>query len=592
MGLVKDGRLLEVSADPEDPPAHSLEGGHEARAADGTWVLAEVRDGGRARVVERLARPGTADARLYALLARLGPSPVHSPAALAQAAEIAAEPGIDDPQLDDLRHLAFVTIDEPTSRDLDQAVHVEARRGGFRLRYAIADAAHFVRAGTPLFEECLERGSTFYLPGLMAPMLPPILSEDLISLGPGVDRRALVFDLRLDLEGRVRDRRLRRARIRSRLKTSYRDVQAFFDGRPLAGLPPGDDGPAVLASVEALARLGRARIDLAEARDVVQVRRRELRVDLRGGRGAEGDAYGFVAMADPRNDAERFNEQVSLLCNVEGARLLASARGEASQPIFRFHRPPEAYRLRRLERRIRALVARHGLDDDPWRWRRGRISLADYLRRLPDSGPRAAVARAIHRQAMLVGGRSGFGSAPGLHYGIGAEAYARFTAPMREVVGIFVHKETWEHLGAEPAGDPERDGALRARVMEAADRSRRLQRRFDSEVNRLVLDDLFEADLAQGDTGRPAGRSGVILGISRSKVHVQLDDPPIDVKVYHRHLEQTSGTRLRQGRDGITLRRSRGSRVEYAVGDRVEVRALGHDAEHDRWHLGLNPLSP
>jgi exoribonuclease R len=43
-----------------------------------------------------------------------------------------------------------VTIDGPGTSDLDQAIHVEARAGGFRLRYAIADASYYVRPGTAL----------------------------------------------------------------------------------------------------------------------------------------------------------------------------------------------------------------------------------------------------------------------------------------------------------------------------------------------------------------------------------------------------------------------------------------------------------
>jgi ribonuclease R len=285
-----------------------------------------------------------------------------------------------------------------------------------------------------------------------------------------------------------------------------------------------------------------------------------------------------------------------LLCNVEGARFLARGQGPDAQPVFRFHQPPDAYRLRRLEQQIRTLAKRHGLgsggEAERWTWHRGRQSLADYLDGLPtDSGGDRqgnrwdGLARALHRQVLLAGGRSGFDSVPGIHHGVGAEVYARFTAPMREVVGVFVHKETWEQLGLVPAGDAEADEALRERVVEAANRSKGRQRKLDGEVNRRVLDQLLG-----DDRRRDHSRTGVVMGISRSKVHVQLDDPPIDVKVYHRHLEEQAGQRLAQGRDGVTLRQRDSSRVLLTVGETVRVSAVGHDNERDRWKLRLDPL--
>ena len=287
-------------------------------------------------------------------------------------------------------------------------------------------------------------------------------------------------------------------------------------------------------------------------------------------------------MADPRSDAERYNEQISLLCNVVGARVLAGGTGSL-QPIYRYHRPPASRDLERFERQVAALVRRHRLPPS-WRWRHGRESLADYLARLPESGPGERIARALHRQALLAGGRAGFDVAPGIHHGVGAEAYSRFTAPMREIVGVFVHKEAFELLGLEAPASDEEDEALRAEVMRASDRCRGVQRRLDNAINRRLLDQLFAADLAAG----APPRTGTVMGVTRTKVHVQLDSPPVDIKVYLRHLEEQVGGRLRPGRDGVSVRRS-GGRPVWAVGDPVAVRPAGQDTPRDRWRLELLP---
>lgn len=525
---------------------------------------------------EVLARGGTALAGLYELALESGVSPLHPAAALDEARRLHAAPAIESPQLEDLRRLPFVTIDEPSSRDLDQALFIERLASGFTVYYAIADACHFVRPGTALFDEALRRGSTYYMPGLVLPMLPKSLSEDLVSLNPAVDRRALVFEIELDESGEARRCRLRRARVRSRWKTSYDEVQAFYDGGPLRA---PRDASAIASSLEALRRVGQLRMELAAVRDTIRLRRRELSVRL-----AE-DRLGFVGMADPRNGAERFNEQISLLSNVLGARLL-SAPDPRLQPIFRFHRPPDEHRLARFSAQIEALVKRHRLDAKVWRWRRRHESLADFLARLPESGKGARIARAVHRQAMLAGGRAGFDTAPGIHHGVGADAYSRFTAPMREIVGIFVHKEACEHLGLEKAADSGADEELREQIVSAADRSRGLQRRLDTEVNRRLLDQLFRSDLERGGQ---QGHRATIMGITRTKVHAQLDDPPIDVKIYMRHLEDQVGERLKSGRDGVTVRRRRGGHAEWTVGDAVRVRAVEEDRQRNRWRLECLP---
>ncbi|MEM9595939.1 MAG: RNB domain-containing ribonuclease [Acidobacteriota bacterium] len=586
--LTSEDELLEPSWDGDDAPGESravrrpLAPSPGLRAAVGGWVRFAEREG-TAEIVEVLAEPETAAAALWTLAADRGPGPDHPTDVNREADALAAAPGIDDPSLDDLTSLPFVTIDEPHSKDLDQALFVEdTPSGGHVVWYAIADAAHFVRPNSALFQEALRRGATFYLPGLVLPMLPKLLSEDLVSINPGVDRRALVFEMELDRDGEVVRSALRRARVHSHLKTSYDAVQAYYDR---GEGPTQDADPGVLASLDRLKVVGRRRIERREALDIVDIRRREISVRL------DGDVGGtFVALADPRNDVERYNEQISLLANVEGARFLA--RGDRDddgiEPIYRFHQAPGSHDLRQLERQIDDLVRLQRLDPDRWRWNRGRRSLAEYLRSLPADGRDGRVARGIHRQAILAGGRSGFDVVPGIHHGVGAEVYARFTAPMREIVGVFVHKEAIEKLAQSDGANPGDDGALREQVVEAANRAKQRQREIDKEVNRLVLDQLFRGDLA--DRGR-SPRTGTVLGISRSKVHVQLDDPPIDIKVYHRHLEgrRKDGRRdrVRQGRDRVSLRRSRGGAVLWRVGDAVRVRVIRYDEEHDRWHLDL-----
>src|SRR5699024_8902046 len=112
----------------------------------------------------------------------------------------------------DATDLPLVTVDPPGARDLDQAVLLERRgRGGFRVHYAIADVAAFVRPGGALDRETRRRGQTLYLPDGNIPLHPRVLSEDAGSLLPNRVRPAVLWRIDLAEDGAVEDFDARRA---------------------------------------------------------------------------------------------------------------------------------------------------------------------------------------------------------------------------------------------------------------------------------------------------------------------------------------------------------------------------------------------
>ena len=118
-----------------------------------------------------------------------------SPEALAEAERAEPQPGRPGAE-QDLRGLEFVTVDPPSSLDLDQAYTAQTTADGFRVHYAIADPAAFVRPGGALDRETRARGVTMYAPDRSTPLHPRTLSEDHASLLPDRDRPALVWPAR------------------------------------------------------------------------------------------------------------------------------------------------------------------------------------------------------------------------------------------------------------------------------------------------------------------------------------------------------------------------------------------------------------
>jgi ribonuclease R len=547
--------------------------------ADGSVVRAWGR--GAAAEVEVLAHPGTALADIWAVVARQGLRVAWPLAAWVEVDAALASPGLDDPTLADLEGIPFCTIDNVDSRDLDQALHVAADgAGGHVVRYALADAAYYVRPGGALFDESLRRGASYYLPGFSVPMLPRALSEGLISLNPDVPRRALVFTMRLDGEGRPVATEIARARIRSRAKLSYSGVQAFYDTPERGPLAASE----LRESLELLRVVGARRQKLAQQRDVVDYERIGAGVELSA-------AGALVLTTDRRLEVERHNEQVSLLCNIEGARLLAERAGPragALQAVFRVHDAPPRERLGELEDAIDGIIAVQGLDRARFAWRRrgngDREALAEYLERLPRDAEFRRVREALERQVRLTNVRSLFAASPGMHYALGVDGYARFSAPMREVAGIFTHKEALELLGlADVRHSAEADTATREAVIVAANRSKEVQARLTKDAYKLAIDALLETDLLVAPEARPA-RTGTILGAAPSRVYLRLDGPPIELKVYAEDLEAAWGGQVSLLPGGVGLRAADGHR-RLAAGDAVTLRTRGLDRRRDRWHF-------
>lgn len=168
-------------------------------------------------------RPAPSPPDFAAIRAELG-VPEDFPAdALAEAEAAAARPPL--PELD-ATDVELVTLDPPGSRDLDQAVHLAERNGGFRVTYAIADVGGFVRLGGALDAEARRRGQTVYSPDRRVPLHPTVLSEGAASLLPGQVTPAVVWTLDLDGDGELTTSDVRRARVRSRAQLDYPGVQA------------------------------------------------------------------------------------------------------------------------------------------------------------------------------------------------------------------------------------------------------------------------------------------------------------------------------------------------------------------------------
>lgn len=326
-----------------------------------------------------------------------------TPEVLADASEAIRSPRL--PHADETT-IPFVTIDPPESMDLDQALHVERRDDGYRVRYAIADVAAFVTPGGPMDREAHARGQTLYGPDANARLYPPLLSEGAGSLLPGETRPALLWTMDVDEAGEGVKVDARRALVRSQEKLDYAGVQRTLD----AGEAP--------EWLELLREVGLLRQERERRNGGIALPIPEQEVELGPG------GYGLRLRAPL--PVEGWNAQISLLTGQAAAELMLSA----GVGILRTLPEADEGAVRRLRRTAAALGVEWPAE----------TSYAELIRGLHSNLPSHAAF--LSESTVLLRGSSyeAFDGMPPphpVHAGVGAE-YAHTTAPLRRLVDRYV----------------------------------------------------------------------------------------------------------------------------------------------------------
>ena len=420
------------------------------------------------------------------------------------------------PELD-LTDVEFVTIDPPSSTDLDQALFIERSGDGYKVLYAIADVPSFVAPGGALDAETRRRGQTFYAPDGRIPLHPEIISENAGSLLAGQLCAAFVWEFELDPAARVQSVLVRRARIRSRAKLSYRNVQEDLDS--------GGAGPVL----QLLKEVGLKRVELERLRGGASLNMPEQEIQqLPDG--------GYRIVAAPSLPVEDWNAQISLMTGMAAADLML----EGKVGILRTMPAPDERSLLHFKRQTHAL-------GKPWD---GQASYGEYLRSLDPTDPRQLAI--LHSAGMLFRG-AGYtpfdGTVPedAIQSAIGA-AYAHTTAPLRRLIDRFVLVicEALSNRTAVPAWAREALPSL-PEIMAASDQlAARMERlALDTVEAALLINHVgqeFDAVVISGSKpGKPNGNGGNGNGNGPSGI-IQIADPAVTARCPG---ELESGTTVR-----------------------------------------------
>lgn len=431
------------------------------------------------------------------------------------------------PGMKDLRDLLWSSIDNDTSRDLDQIEFAERVPGGIRVLVGIADVDSDVPKSSPIDVHAALETTSVYTAVRVFSMLPEALSTDLTSLAENEDRAAIVIEMVVAPDGTLTSSAIWPALVRNHAQLAYNATGAWLEGRaapgPKVAASPGLQGQLKLQDEAALAlraqrhKLGALNFDRSEA--IASV--------------SDGTVRGLTVARKTR--ANDLIEDFMVAANEVMARAL---RASGASSIRRVVKTPARWP------RIVELAANYG-EHLPDLANSGALSFFLEKRKAADPDHYDDLSLAIVK--LMGPGEYVMNRAddPGQgHFGLAATDYTHSTAPNRRFSDLVTQrliKAVWNKTAA-PYSDAEL-AAIAQNCTLKEDAARKVERTMGKRVAAVAM-------------APHVGQSfnALVTGVSPKGVFVRVPDPPVEGM-------------LCEGHDGVD------------VGDRIRVKLLRTDPE-------------
>ncbi|MEE3650410.1 MULTISPECIES: exoribonuclease II [unclassified Brenneria] len=469
-------------------PARDL--GHTFQ--DGDWAVAEMRrhplKGDRGFHAELTQYITTGDDPLAPWWVTLSRHNLERAAPDADAAEL------NDGALvrEDLTALSFVTIDSASTEDMDDALYVQDKGdGSLLLTIAIADPTAYVEAGSELDNIARQRAFTNYLPGFNIPMLPRQLSDDICSLRADERRPVLACRVTIAADGSLgNDIHFFAAWIESKAKLVYDEVSDWLE-------QAGEWQPSSAAIAEQIRLLHRVCLSRNAWRTANALVFKD-RPDYRFLLGEKGEVLDIVV--EPRRIANRIVEEAMIAANVCAAIVLRDKLGFG---IYNVH---NGFDPASVEQAV-AVLDTHGIQADA----QALLTLDGFcaLRRELDAQPTQFLDSRIRRFQSF----AEVSTTPGPHFGLGLEAYATWTSPIRKYGDMVNHRLLKAVIAGQTAEKPQDE------ITVQLSERRRLNRMAERDVGDWLYA-RFLKDKAGTSTRFPAE----IMDVTRGGLRVRLLD--------------------------------------------------------------------
>ena len=438
----------------------------------------------------------------------------------------------------DITNLELVTIDGEDSRDFDDAVYAIPSKKGWKLIVAIADVSHYVKEGTELDTESLDRGNSVYFPHRVVPMLPEVISNGLCSLNPEVERLCMACEMEIDSVGSLLEYKFYPAVMLSHARLTYTEVNEMLENKKSSLRKKYSN---VQENVDFLYGLYQTLRISRQKRGVMDFDRIESQILF--------DDKGKIEniIARKRNDAHKLIEECMLMANQAAAKYL---QRENEDFLYRVHPKPTSEKVEVTRQFLNAIDLRleGGLEPDSSDFAK---LLKNAIGREDENIIKTVVLRTM-KQATYTPKNEG-------HFGLAFEDYTHFTSPIRRYPDLLVHRAIKRSLLNNHREQSNRMVEMGAHLSmterRADDASRDVEQWLKCEYMRDKVGESF---------------SGVISGVAGFGLFVELTDIFVEGLVSVRDLKEDYFIF-----DDVhhQLKGQRGGRI-YRLGDTIKVKVV------------------
>jgi len=319
----------------------------------------------------------------------------------------------------DITDMKLVTIDGEDSRDFDDAVFAEPTKDGWKLVVAIADVSHYVKEGSDLDKDAIDRGNSVYFPRRVVPMLPEALSNGLCSINPNVERLCMTCEMNISSEGELLDYKFYPAIMFSHARLTYTKVSHILEQ---------DDDELIQEYAPVMDNLN-ALYDLYKALKAARIKRGVMdfdRIESQIIFNNKGKIDNIVARS--RNDAHKLIEECMLMANQATAKFLADNDEDF---LYRIHPKPTVEKVETTRQFLTAIGLTLEGGDQPESKHFSKV-LENAKGRDDENIIKTVVLRTM-KQAVYTPANEG-------HFGLAFEDYTHFTSPIRRYPDLLVHR--------------------------------------------------------------------------------------------------------------------------------------------------------
>ncbi len=409
-------------------------------------------------------------------------------------------------QARDLRQLLWSSIDDQTSRDLDQVEYAEALpNGDTRLLVGIADVDSLVPAASAIDKHAAENCTSVYTGVKTFPMLPEELSTDLTSLNQGQDRRAIVTEMVFSSDGTVKSVDIYPALLKNYAKLAYESIGDWLDGKSSV--------PANVAAVPGLE--AQIRLQFAAAKDLAELRKLHGALEL------------GTIQASPQVDDEGKITELAVVEQNSARDLIANFMIAANVAMAQFLEGKGSPTLRRVVRtpkywsRIVEIAAdlKERLPETP-----DSRSLAEFLARRKVADPlhfpdlSLAIVKALGpgEYVLQLPGEKGEG-----HFGLAVQDYTHSTAPNRRFADLITQRLVKAAFAGKPVPYTAAElTQIAERCTERAAAARKVERKMRKVAAAVLLRDQIGHEF-----------NAIVTGVTEKGTFARVINPPVDGRV-------------------------------------------------------------